>query len=199
MLLTSQILESCFCAFESLPFIPNLPHFSCNQYELFPYTKIVSSLSFLPRVTFFIMIKNFVIKIITSLVEVQRLQQDVSQAPTWLFSKMPRISFLKPWTTVTMSRNTVLGFWLAVGMGSKLQIPLVSLPPPSCPVQSRSAALCTERPLPPHNPTSLWGIPNGLVRASILKPQTTYTTPPELWGIRPMVDQFGVFSLNLNP
>ena len=52
------------------------------------------------------MAKNFIIKI-TSLVEVQVLQQGISQASIRLFKKMLSISFLKPWAPVKRPRNTV--------------------------------------------------------------------------------------------
>lgn len=86
-LLTSQILESCFRVYKILQFLsPLFPThlilFFCNQYELFPNTSTVSSLSVFAISLIFIIVKNFIIKITTSVVEVPMLQQNVSQAPT---------------------------------------------------------------------------------------------------------------------
>lgn len=118
MLVTSQILENYFCAFMSFSFILIFPPFILQPVWTAPLYKN-SSLSFLPILPFFIMVEYLIIKLITSLVEVQSLQQDVSQAPTWPFSKMPHISFLKPRTLSkypgTQFCNSVLGWGWAVG------------------------------------------------------------------------------------
>lgn len=100
----------------SFPFILIFPPFILQLVWTVPLYKN-SSLSFLPILPFFIMFEYLIIKLITSLVEVQSLQQDVSQAPAWPFSKMP--SFLRPPTLSkypgTQFCNSVLGWVWAVG------------------------------------------------------------------------------------